>query len=202
MTLGDAERLFAVLGAYVNVTVTWRGGQLDRLMDERHADICRGYAEFLRSLGWDVLAEATYSIYGERGSVDLLAWHAQTRTLLVIEVKSELVSAEETLRRHDAKVRLGRQIGRERFGVAPLRVASLLVLAETMTNRRRVARLGALLDGAYPVRGDTVRRWLRQPDGDLSGLVFSNTGRTGTRSRIAGPSRVQKSSLTAAGRRR
>jgi hypothetical protein len=39
----------------------------------------------------------TFSIYGERGSIDLLAWHSETRTLLVVELKSELTSIEETL---------------------------------------------------------------------------------------------------------
>ncbi|HEY4190087.1 MAG TPA: hypothetical protein VGM28_06685, partial [Candidatus Limnocylindrales bacterium] len=63
-------------------------------------------------------------IYGERGSIDILAWHAATRTLLIVEVKTEIASAEEMLRRHDAKVRLGPAIGRERFGIAPGAVGS------------------------------------------------------------------------------
>jgi hypothetical protein len=39
--------------------------------------------------------EASYSIYGERGSIDILAGHATTRSMLVVEVKSELMSIEE-----------------------------------------------------------------------------------------------------------
>jgi hypothetical protein len=38
--------------------------------------------------GWEAVPEVTYSIFGERGSIDL-AWHPASRTLLVIELKSE-----------------------------------------------------------------------------------------------------------------
>lgn len=181
MAVREIERLFEVLGARAAITVLWRGAQLDRLLDEGHADICRRVADLLRSSGWQVVAEATYSIYGERGSIDILAWHPQTRTLLVVEVKTEIASAEETLRRHDAKVRLASQIGRERFGMAPLHVGRLLVIAGTMTNRRRVQRLAGLLSGTYPLRGPVIRAWLRAPNGPAGGLLFSGTARPGAR---------------------
>ena len=56
--------------------------------------------------GWEVVPEVSYSTFGERGSIDLLAWHQATRTLLVIEIKTELTSIEETMRRHDRRSRL------------------------------------------------------------------------------------------------
>ena len=83
-----------------------------RACGDRH----RGRASGSARDGWDVLPEVTYAIYGERGSIDILAWHPSTRTMLVVEVKTEITSVEELLRRHDAKVRLGPTIGRERFG--------------------------------------------------------------------------------------
>lgn len=200
MSIEDAERLYGVLGARLTLMVSWRGAHLDRLLDEDHAAICRSFAEALRQFGWSVLAEATFSIYGERGSIDLLAWHPATRTLLVVEVKTELVSAEETLRRHDAKMRLASQIGRDRFGVAPASIGGLLVVADTMTNRRRVSRLNSLLDAAYPQRGADVRTWLRTPAGNLRGLVFTSTGGAGTRSRVGRtPRRVRSSDTDASG---
>ena len=42
----------------------------------------------LRALGWEVVLEATFFIRGERGSIDILGWHATSRVVLVIEVKS------------------------------------------------------------------------------------------------------------------
>lgn len=130
-------------------------------------------AELLGRDGWTVLPEVTYSIYGERGSIDLLAWHAQTRTLLVIEVKTEITSAEETLRRHDQKTRLAGDIARERFGWEPLLIGRLLVLPESSTTRRQVDRHAALFGRAYPQRNVEVRRFLRTPaQPPLAGLWF------------------------------
>lgn len=136
--------------------------------------------ELLQPLGWVVLNEVTFAVFGERGSIDILAWHPPTRTLLVVEVKTEIASAEEMLRRHDVKVRLAPRICRERFGVNPLSVARLLVVEDSTTNRARTVRLGALL-GAYPLRGRELRKWLANPTGQVGGLLFLNTARGGGR---------------------
>ncbi|MBF8290766.1 MAG: hypothetical protein HW391_1734, partial [Chloroflexi bacterium] len=103
---------------------------------------------------------------------DLVGWHPASSTLLVVEVKSELVSIEETLRRHDVKARLGPRIVAERFGWAPRAVARLLVLPDESTPRRRVRRHDAVLLRAYPLRGGSVRSWLRAPVGTPGGLLF------------------------------
>ncbi len=167
------RRIFAAVEADVVTVVKWRAGELDRLLDEGHAELVGRIVVLLRRRGWAVLTEVTFSEFGERGSIDVLAWHPATRTLLVIEVKTEIASAEEMLRRHDVKVRLGRKIGRDRFGVAPARVARLLVVADEMRNRRRVERLSPMLSTAYPDRGRAVRQWLAAPAGDLLGLIFT-----------------------------
>lgn len=172
MRLDDVDRLFRAIDARPVVTVVWRGGELDRLLDEGHAAAVSYVALRLREDGREVIPEATYSVFGERGSIDLLAWHPATRTLLIVEVKTEIASAEEMLRRHDAKVRLAPGIARERVGTAPASVARLLVVTATATNRRRVARLGALLDRVYPLRGPQLRAWLAAPTGAAGGLLF------------------------------
>jgi hypothetical protein len=119
-----------------------------------------------------VLTEVSFAHFGERGSVDVLAWHPSRRILLVVEVKTEIASAEETLRRHDVKVRLGPMLARERFAARPAHVARLLVVADRSSNRRRVARLAPVMDSAYPLRGDGLRAWLRDPAGAGAGLLF------------------------------
>jgi transcriptional regulator with XRE-family HTH domain len=167
------RRVFAAVEADVVTLVRWRAGELDRLLDEGHAELVGRIVVLLQRRGWQVLTEATFSEFGERGSIDILAWHAATRTLLVIEVKTEITSAEETLRRHDVKVRLAPRIGLERFGAKPARVGRLLVVADDMRNRRRVKRLEPVLAGAYPVRGRAVRAWIAAPDGDLRALIFT-----------------------------
>ncbi len=181
MSLDNAARLFSAIDIRAVFTVTWRGGELDRLLDEGHAAVAGAFTELVRSFGWDVLAETTFSVYGERGSIDLLAWHQPSRTLLVIEIKTEIASAEEMLRRHDVKVRLAPGICRERFGAQPAAVGRLLVVADSSANRARAARLAPILDAAYPLRGRQIRQWLAAPAGGMGGMLFLDTGRAGAR---------------------
>jgi hypothetical protein len=161
---------------------------LDRLLDERHAGLGEAVSRSLTADGWEVVPEVSFSIFGERGSIDLLAWHAATRTLLVIELKSELTSIEETLRRHDAKVRLASRIAEERFGWRPVAVGRLLVLPEGRTPRRHVERHTTLFQRSYPARNVTVRRWLRDPAGlPIAGLWFLSASDGASAMRVAGP---------------
>ncbi len=178
----------AALGAEVAVTVRWRGGEVDRLLDGGHAALATAVTEMLVDLGWEVHPEVSYSIFGERGSIDLLAWHALSRTLLVIEIKTELTSMEATLRKLDEKTRLAPQIAADRFGWRPERGAHLLVLPAVSTPRRQVARHAALLDRSFPLRADAVRAWLRRPTGAMGGVLFVPVARS-TRGRNGGVNR-------------
>jgi hypothetical protein len=119
-----------------------------------------------------VRPEVSFSVYGERGSIDLVAWHAATRTVLVVEVKTEVVSVEETLRRHDAKVRLSARIVVDRFGWSPRVASRLLILPDSSTSRRRIARHEQVFLRAYPLRGRELGAWLRTPSGEAGGLLF------------------------------
>ena len=172
VSLANLRAVAQALDAEFFVQLRWRGGDLDRLMDEGHATLVGQAADLLRGRGWQVRAEVSYSIYGERGSIDLLGWHEASRTLVVIEVKTDLVSLEETLRKHDEKVRLAGRIVAEQFGWRPLNVGRLLVLPGLATPRRRVERHSSVLQDAYPTRGAAIRAWLREPTGTMSGILF------------------------------
>ena len=167
------------LDADLSLQVFWRHGVVDLLLDERHAGLVGVTANILRGHGWDVVPEISYSEYGERGSIDLAALQAARRVLLIVEVKTELVSIEATLRKLDEKVRLGPTIVRDRFGWQPALVGRVLVLPEESTARRRVARHSAVLDQALPQRGRSLISWLRSPVGPLAAIWFasSTTGR-------------------------
>jgi transcriptional regulator with XRE-family HTH domain len=186
MSLRRLRRLFQVFDAEVVVIIRWRGGSLDHLLDARHASLADATIGLLAGAGWVVQPEVSYSVYGERGSIDLLAWHEPTRTLLVVELKTELTSIEETLRRHDTKIRLGPEIARERFGWDPKVVARLLVLPEGRTSRRRVDRHQATLRRVYPLATSAVKRWLRSPSGGaIGGILFlADTNDSRVRHRI------------------
>jgi hypothetical protein len=63
---------------------------------------------------WILAPEATFSIYGERGAIDILAWHPGRRVVLVIELKTDVVDLNELLGTLDRKRRLARTIASER----------------------------------------------------------------------------------------
>jgi transcriptional regulator with XRE-family HTH domain len=176
VAIGKVRIVLETLDASAWLDLRWRGGVIDRLLDEGHAALVGAVASLLTRRGWEVMPEVSYSVFGERGSIDLVAWHAESRTLLVIEVKSDLTSVEATLRKLDEKERLGPKIVAERFGWQPEAVARLLVLPADRTQRRHVERHAAVLDPALPLRGDAVRAWLRRPQGSVAGLLFVADG--------------------------
>ena len=149
--------------------------------------------DMLTRAGWQARVEVTYSEYGERGSFDILAWHEPSQTLLVIEVKTDLPSAESTLRKLDEKTRLASKVASEGLGWRAASVARLLVMPEESTLRRRVARHSRIFDAALPDRGVAIRSWLRSPAGTVSGLWFlsSSTRASGIQPK-GGRSRVRR----------
>jgi transcriptional regulator with XRE-family HTH domain len=171
LTIDRLRSVCERLDARLVITVQWRGGDLDRLLDEGHAALVGRISTILDGLGWETDPEVTFSEFGERGSIDVFAWHPATRTLLIVEVKTELTSIEETLRTHDVKVRLGPTIAAKRRGWKPASVGRLLVLPDHSTPRRRVARHDGVLARVYRSRGVACREWLRQ-GGPGSGLLF------------------------------
>jgi transcriptional regulator with XRE-family HTH domain len=181
LALGTVRTMFAAVEARYDGVVSWRGGGIDRLLDEHHARLVGATAARLRVLGWDVDVEVTFNDYGDRGSIDILAVRATDGVALVVEIKTELTSVEETLRRLSVKERLAAKIVFERSGLRPVTVGRLVVLLEGSKNRRRVQRHAAVLDVALQDRGLQVRTWLRMPIGRLSGLLFSSpSDRRGT----------------------
>src|SRR4051794_5711662 len=106
VTHGSVAALADALGARLSVLVTWQGAALDRVLDEGHALLVALVVARLERRRWEARVEVSYSIFGERGSIDVLAWHAGTATLVVFEIKTELGSVEGLLRPLDTKVRL------------------------------------------------------------------------------------------------
>ncbi|MEA2623043.1 MAG: hypothetical protein QOH61_1953, partial [Chloroflexota bacterium] len=186
-------KTFETVGAELELDIRWRGAGVDRLLDERHARIGVAVVRYLVACGWAIKAEVSYSEWGERGSIDLLAWHEGSRKLLVIELKSELVSVEAPLRKLDEKARLAPQIARDRFGWRPRATAKLLVLPADRTERRRVQRAAGILDSALPHRTQAVAAWLRSPAGSIAGIWFvPDIDGSGTRSEPARRERTRR----------
>ena len=172
ITHGTLRRILGKLDARCEIDVRWRGGHLDRMLDEGHARLIDATIAFLAQMGWLWAVEVTYAIFGEYGSIDVLAFHVQTGSLLVIEVKTELTSIEETLRRHGAKVRLGPQIARDQQKWRARSTSRLLIMPESTSTRDQIARHARILDSALPAENVAVRQWLKAPSGTLGGRLF------------------------------
>jgi transcriptional regulator with XRE-family HTH domain len=171
VTVDGLRTVASVLDIRVDLLARWRGGELDRLLNSRHSGLEDAVTKWLRGWRWEVAPEVSFAFYRESGWIDLLAWHAPTATLLVIEIKTEIVDVQELIGTVDRKVRLAARIGRDRGWVAR-NVATLVVIAEGPTNRRHVAAHSSLLKAAFPADGRAVRRWLRNPVGTIAALTF------------------------------
>ena len=60
------------------------------------------------------MPEVSFSVGGERGSVDVLAWHPGAGIALVVEVKSVVPDLQATLHGLDRKARIGPTLARDR----------------------------------------------------------------------------------------
>ncbi len=170
--LGKLRAVAAALDARLDAVVRWHGGDLPRLLNAKHSGMHEAMARYFRGLaGWVVEPEVSFSIFGERGVIDILAWHPTSRILLVIELKTEVVDINELLGTLDRKRRLAWAIARER-GWDPVAVSTWVAIAESRTNRRVVATHAAVLRAKLPIDGRTVRGWLRRPVSSIDALSF------------------------------
>jgi transcriptional regulator with XRE-family HTH domain len=92
LALRTLRGLFAALDARLDGDVRWRGGDRDRLVDAAHASLGSAVVRIVALHGWSVHPEVTFTRYGERGSIDLLAVHAGAGAAAVIELKTELMA--------------------------------------------------------------------------------------------------------------
>lgn len=192
VTVRSIIRASVALGAEVDLRLRWRGEALDRLLDEDHAAIVETVVRRLRAAGWTVEVEASFAIWGERGSIDVLGFHPATGALVVIEVKSVVPDSQAMLHGIDRKARLASDLAAER-GWRVQHVGRLLVIGDTDTSRRRLARLAATYDAVLPARGPAVRQWLRRPDRPLGGVLFVSYGtQRSTRRPRRGRERVRR----------
>lgn len=147
------------LGAYLSVELRVSGER--PLSDARHAALQNECAAQLRRDGWLVATEASFNHYGDRGRIDVLAFHPTLRFLLVIEIKSRIQDVQDTLGRLDVKKRVAPTLARDRGWHAGTIVPALIV-REDRTSRRRVAEHAALF-AAFGMRSRAARAWLRHP---------------------------------------
>lgn len=177
---GDLVAVAEALDARLEFDLRWRGEGLDRLVDEAHAGIVDALAREYRRAGWEVVVEATFSVYGERGSIDVFAWHPVVQVVAVNEVKASIAEAGATVMGLDRKCRLAPILAKER-GWTCLTVARLLVVSADPTSRRRIAEHQGLFRSSLPAGTRVCLEWIRAPTRQgVNGILFlSDSRRTG-----------------------
>ena len=193
LTLRVVRRVAAALEVRIEILPRSRAADLDRIVNARHSALAEGVMARIAGLpGWVVRPEVSFGIYGERGVVDVLAWHAARRALLVIELKTEIIDVGELLGTLDRKRRLGAAIS-EPLGWKPATVSAWLIVGEGMTNRRRVDAHAATFRAALPNDGRTARAWLADPSRELRALTFFSYRPAGTLRSSSGATRRVRS---------
>jgi len=175
--LGVLVRIAAAVEIDIDLRARSRGSDVDRLINAGHAALAERILRWIgQTTSWILRPELSFSIYGERGVIDIAAWHPAARALLVVEIKTAIVDVGELLGTLDRKTRLANA------AVAPLEwnpvvVGTCLVVAESSTNRRAIRAHGATFRAALPDGIAPLRRWLREPVGPLRALSFVSDDR-------------------------
>jgi transcriptional regulator with XRE-family HTH domain len=193
MAWGDLLAVAEALDGQLGLDFRWRGGDLDRLLDAAHAAIVDSLVGVYRAAGWAVVVEATFSEFGERGSIDVLAWHESTGNVAVNEVKATIADAGRTVMGVDRKGRLAPIVARK-LGWTCRGVSRFLVVADGATARRRVAQHAAIFRTSFPLSGRESRAWIDQPTvRPVAGLMFlSSAHRMGASKSATTTSRVRR----------
>lgn len=158
-SVAEVERWATALNAHLALELRVDGER--PLTDARHAAVQTWVVNLLRSTGWIVEAETSFNHFGDRGRVDVLAYHPVLRILLVIEIKSRLDDAQELLGRLDIKRRIAPKIGAER-GWPVAAIVPVIVFGENRSTRRRLSAHEALF-ATYDLRARAATAWLRHP---------------------------------------
>lgn len=158
-TIPDLERWSTHLGAHLVLDVRVDGER--PLTDAAHAEMQNWLTGALRRAGWIAEPEVSFNHYGDRGRIDILAYHPEQRVLLVVEIKTRLLDAQEVIGRLDIKRRVARILAEQR-GWSPATIIPALVFREDSTVRRRLAGHEALF-ARYALRGRSALAWLRVP---------------------------------------
>jgi transcriptional regulator with XRE-family HTH domain len=170
LKVGTLDRIASALDADLIVTLRFQGGRADRLIDRAHASIVELVVAALRSAGWQTHVEFSFNVFGERGSVDVLGWHAPTRTLLIVEVKSRFTDLQEMLLSLGRKLRLVPDEVRRELGWDAASIGRIVVAPGTTENRAILDRHPSIFRTALPARAIEIRGWIREPSGPIAGV--------------------------------
>jgi transcriptional regulator with XRE-family HTH domain len=172
VAFGQIRAVARALDARFEGLVRWQGGDLDRLTNRGHAQMHEAMARWFAELkGWQAVPEVSFNQFGERGTIDILAWHASTGIVLVVELKTAIVDINNLMSTMDKRRRLALKIASD-LGWKAEAVATWVVVAAGRSNDRALAEHATVLRTKFPGDGRSMRRWLARPAGDIAALSF------------------------------
>jgi transcriptional regulator with XRE-family HTH domain len=185
-SLSTLARHAAVFGLRPELRLLGRAGQLPRLTDEEHAAMVESMAGWFREAGLLTETEASFSEWGERGRIDLLAFDPRSRTVVIVEVKTQLLDLQDLFGALNVKERLVSTIAERRGWVVRRRVTILAVAASA--SNRKIIRTHPALFAAFATR--RLTRMAIEASEHL--LHWVTSGRADRSSWIAGRQRVRR----------
>jgi transcriptional regulator with XRE-family HTH domain len=171
LSLSALRRVARVLEARLDLSLWTRAGEIERVASSRHAELVEDLIAVLGGASWTARPEVSFNVRGERGLVDIVAWHAATGSLLLAEVKTEIVDVGELFGTFDRKRRLAPELARQ-LGFAAPTISAAVVVADTRTNHRRIAEHAATFGAVLPDGGQRFRGFIRRPSGSIAALSF------------------------------
>lgn len=168
-TVEDLERWASALGGRCVVDLRVDGER--PMTDAEHARIQDWLVRLLRDAGWIVEPEASFNHYGDRGRIDVLAYYPGRRIVLVVEIKTRIVDAQDVLGRLDLKRRVAGHVAKDR-GWPVRTVVPALIVREGSTARRRIAAHAALF-GQLDLRARAAMAWMKDPRTVVPGGVLA-----------------------------
>ena len=171
--LGTIRKVARALDARIDTYVRWQGGDLSRMVNSRHAAMHEAVARIFAELsGWIAEPEVSFSVYGERGVIDAVAWHPSYPVPAGGRAQDRARGHQRAHghARPKAPARRGDRARQRRWD--PARTSAWVVVADSRTNRRTLSNHAAALRSKLPADGRTIRAWLRQPVGAVNALSF------------------------------
>ena len=166
------RRVWGALGIVVDLDPRISPAERAMLLDAGHAALVDSGAAIHQQHGWEAIVEFTFNIAGERGSVDLVAWHPARRALAIDEIKTRLPDMQDLYSSFDRKMRIvPTLLARERGWHADV-FGRLLVVADTPTNRRIVRGHAATFRSSFPGDSRVARSWVADPSGPCAAIWF------------------------------
>jgi transcriptional regulator with XRE-family HTH domain len=164
LSITDAESICRALGATlvlgIDAPVLIAG---PRQRDAAHARCVAYVTRRLTRDGWIVRREVQIGSPTRPGWIDLLAFHPESRVLMVIEVKTELIDLGGLERQLGWYSREARRAGKA-LGWDPVALVTAALVLATSVNDERIRENAAGIQQAFPRRWRELMRTVRGGD--------------------------------------